>query len=81
MSGENSILFNKRETIRIKLESTVKEGERAILDGSDQLLTDNVKHLCNYKNTVDDLIVTKNVTLMVELISSWLNMADYRPVS
>ena len=48
---ENSILFNKKKTICIKFGSKVKEGERAILDSSDLLWTDNVVHLGNYVNS------------------------------
>ena len=50
-SVENSILFNKKITICIKFGSKVKEGERAILDSSDLLWTDNVVHLGNYVNS------------------------------
>ena len=50
-SVENSILFNKKKTICIKLGSKVKEGERAILDSSDLLWIDNVVHLGNYVNS------------------------------
>ena len=50
-SVENSFLFNKKKTICIKFGSNVKEGERAILDSSDLLWTDNVVHLGNYVNS------------------------------
>ena len=42
ISVENGILFNKKKTICIKFGCKVKEGERAILDSSDLLWTDNV---------------------------------------
>ena len=62
-SVENSILFNKKKTIYIKYGSKVKEGERAILDSSDLLWTDNVVHLGNYINSAcnKDVIVTLKI--------------------
>ena len=52
---ENRILFNKKN-ICIKFGSKVKEGERAILDSSDLLWTDNVVHLGNYINSACNTI-------------------------
>ena len=78
-SVENSILFNKKKTICIKFRSKVKEGERAILDSSDLLWTDNIAHLGNYVNSACNDDVDCN-SLLVMLISSWLIMGDYRQV-
>ena len=60
-----------------------KEGERAILDSSVLLWTDNVVHLGNYVNNAcnDDVDCNiKNLSLLVMLINSWLIMGDYRQV-
>ena len=72
-SVENSILLNKNKTICIKFRSKVNEGERAILESSDLLWTDNVVHLGNYINSAcnDDVDrIIKNISLLVMLISS-----------
>ena len=60
-SVEISILFNKKKTICIKFGSKVKEGERAILDSSDLLWTDNVVHLGNYVNSACNDDVDYNI--------------------
>ena len=82
-SVEISILFNKKKTICIKFGSKGREEERAILDSSDLLWTDNVVHIGNYVNSAcnDDVDCNiKNLSLLVMLISSWLIMGDYRQV-
>ena len=61
LSVDNSILFNKNKTIRIKFRNKVKEGERAILDSSDLLWTDNVVHLNNYINSACNDDIERNI--------------------
>ena len=61
VSVENSILFDKIKTICIKFGSKVKEEERAILDSSDLLWTDNVVHLGNYINSACNNDVNCNI--------------------
>ena len=46
-SKNNSILFNKKKTTCNKFGDLIKHGEKAILDGSDLVWKDTVRHLGN----------------------------------